>query len=431
MSRTGHGADDELMDTTTHPPPPPQVPAAAPGPGPRRLRRGADKKIAGVCDGLGRHFGIDPTIIRILFVAAAVLGGSGVLLYLVAWLVMPAADSPADQGMEIGGGSQNAAGLVALIIGAVLLFWMVGPGPIWGLTIPLLLIGVGIAILVRDPDGDEAPAQRPAPSPSPSPRPTDEPPEEPSGATVEPTMPVEEHETTTTPATRTPGELPPPPPTDAPPESYVPAAPKEPEAEHDDSTVITPLVLSLLLLGGGIALALHLADWVDVSALAIVSGGLVIIGGGLIASAFTGRARGLVPLGILFALAIPVTAAVEPAIRDGVGDREYVVTSFDDLERRYELGIGDLVVDLSELDFDGETVRIDVDLSIGNAEVTVPSDVEVRLTSDVDLGRIEVFGVEEDGVSNEVDGTYDAIGESRGLIVLDLEVDLGNAEVHR
>ncbi|MEQ8717900.1 MAG: PspC domain-containing protein [Acidimicrobiales bacterium] len=391
------------MDTTTHPPPPPQVPAAAPGPGPRRLRRGTDKKIAGVCDGLGRHFGIDPTIIRILFVAAAVLGGSGVLLYLIAWLVMPAADSPADQGMELGSGSQNAAGLVALILGAVLLFWIVGPGPMWGLTIPLLLIGVGIAILVRDPDRDETPPAPPLP-PSPPEGPPPEPPP--------------------------PDELPPPPPT-APPESYVPAAPEEPEPVRDDSTVITPLVLSLLLLGGGISLALHLADWVDVSALAVVSGGLVIIGAGLIASAFTGRARGLVPLGILFALAIPVTAAVEPAIRDGVGDREYVVTDFDDLERRYELGIGDLVVDLSGLDFDGETVRIDVDLSIGNAEVTVPPDVDVRLTSDVDLGRIEVFGVEEDGVSNEIDGTYDAVGERRGLIVLDLEVDLGNAEVQR
>lgn len=76
-------------------------------------------------------------------------------------------------------------------------------------------------------------------------------------------------------------------------------------------------------------------------------------------------------MGILFALAIPVTAAVEPAIRDGVGDRDYIVTDFGDLERRYELGIGDLVVDLSELDFDGETVRIDVDLEVdlGNAEV--------------------------------------------------------------
>lgn len=48
-----------------------------------------DKKIAGVCGGFAEFFGIDSTIIRIAWLFAAFLGGSGVLLYLVCWLVMP------------------------------------------------------------------------------------------------------------------------------------------------------------------------------------------------------------------------------------------------------------------------------------------------------------------------------------------------------
>ncbi|MDL2326187.1 PspC domain-containing protein [Bacteroidales bacterium OttesenSCG-928-A14] len=48
-----------------------------------------DRKIAGVCGGLGEYFTIDPTIVRVLFVALLVLGGSGLLLYLLLWLIVP------------------------------------------------------------------------------------------------------------------------------------------------------------------------------------------------------------------------------------------------------------------------------------------------------------------------------------------------------
>lgn len=48
-----------------------------------------DRKIAGVCGGLGEFFGIDPVIFRIIFVVLAFLGGIGIFLYLILWLVAP------------------------------------------------------------------------------------------------------------------------------------------------------------------------------------------------------------------------------------------------------------------------------------------------------------------------------------------------------
>jgi phage shock protein PspC (stress-responsive transcriptional regulator) len=45
--------------------------------------------IAGVCSGIGRRFGIDPTIVRIAFVASLLLPGPQILIYLVAWILMP------------------------------------------------------------------------------------------------------------------------------------------------------------------------------------------------------------------------------------------------------------------------------------------------------------------------------------------------------
>jgi phage shock protein C len=53
-----------------------------------------DKKIFGVCGGLGDYFDIDPTIVRVLFVASVLLFGTGILLYIIMAIVMPD-ESPA------------------------------------------------------------------------------------------------------------------------------------------------------------------------------------------------------------------------------------------------------------------------------------------------------------------------------------------------
>jgi len=56
----------------------------------RLYRSKKDKKIAGVCGGLGEYFGIDPTILRIIFVILLLPGGfPGFLPYLVMWIVIP------------------------------------------------------------------------------------------------------------------------------------------------------------------------------------------------------------------------------------------------------------------------------------------------------------------------------------------------------
>jgi phage shock protein C len=55
----------------------------------KRLIKGQDKKIFGVCSGLGNYFDIDPTLIRVLFVFAFLAFGSGLLLYIILAIVMP------------------------------------------------------------------------------------------------------------------------------------------------------------------------------------------------------------------------------------------------------------------------------------------------------------------------------------------------------
>jgi phage shock protein C len=61
----------------------------------RRLYRDPhDKILGGVCGGLGRYFDIDPVIIRLIFAMCFLLAGAGLMVYIVAWIVIPLAKTP-------------------------------------------------------------------------------------------------------------------------------------------------------------------------------------------------------------------------------------------------------------------------------------------------------------------------------------------------
>ncbi len=143
------------------PPPAPVVevvPAEAP-PAPRRLMRSRrDRVIAGVCGGLGRYFGVDPVLIRALWVFLTLVtwGAGGVLLYLLAMLVMPEAreEEPVAiqrmpiQGNVFWGGLLILAGLfflVSTVAGRFIPSW------VWGMlqssAIALVLIAAGLLII--------------------------------------------------------------------------------------------------------------------------------------------------------------------------------------------------------------------------------------------------------------------------------------------
>lgn len=56
----------------------------------KRLTRSVrDRKIAGVCGGLGKYFNVDSTLIRIIFLTLLLVCGGGLLIYLIVWLCAP------------------------------------------------------------------------------------------------------------------------------------------------------------------------------------------------------------------------------------------------------------------------------------------------------------------------------------------------------
>lgn len=57
----------------------------------RLCRSRSNRTLAGVCGGIAEYYGWDPTLVRVAWIVLTLLGGSGILLYLIMWLVMPEA----------------------------------------------------------------------------------------------------------------------------------------------------------------------------------------------------------------------------------------------------------------------------------------------------------------------------------------------------
>ena len=55
----------------------------------KRLTKSNNRMICGVCGGIGEYLGIDPTVVRLLWVLLSVLGGAGLLAYIIAAIIIP------------------------------------------------------------------------------------------------------------------------------------------------------------------------------------------------------------------------------------------------------------------------------------------------------------------------------------------------------
>ena len=66
-----------------------------------RLHKGKQRVIGGVCSGLGEHFGVDVTLVRVLFVLLTLMTGTGILVYILLWILMPEAEAVDVHGTDV------------------------------------------------------------------------------------------------------------------------------------------------------------------------------------------------------------------------------------------------------------------------------------------------------------------------------------------
>jgi phage shock protein PspC (stress-responsive transcriptional regulator) len=130
-----------------------------------------------------------------------------------------------------------------------------------------------------------------------------------------------------------------------------------------------------------------------VAAGAVIAAGVLLIGG-----AFTHRFRWVVLPATALALGVGIVSAAGISLEGGVGERDYRPSSTADLKDRYELGAGQLVIDLRKTDLAPGDTPLDLRVGMGQAFLVVPKDVCVASRADVGAGQVDVFGRSNGGV---------------------------------
>ena len=62
----------------------------------KKLYKSDNRVISGVCGGIGEYFGIDPTLVRIIWAIVAVFGGAGLIMYIICACIIPVRPAGAD-----------------------------------------------------------------------------------------------------------------------------------------------------------------------------------------------------------------------------------------------------------------------------------------------------------------------------------------------
>jgi hypothetical protein len=171
--------------------------------------------------------------------------------------------------------------------------------------------------------------------------------------------------------------------TDYPPPAAAPSAPR---------SYLGAVTVSALLVLGGTAWILDASGAWDVDLGVLTAIALAIVGAALVVSTWYGRARGLLALGIPLVLLVGVFGVVDVPLRGGIGDPTHHPRTVGAVEHDYELAIGNLSVDLRDVDFSGARRRVRARVGIGRLDVSVPDGVRVVLDAHAGAGGVTAFG---------------------------------------
>jgi len=348
--------------------------------------------LGGVAGGLGDYFNVDPLLIRIGFVGLMIFGGAGLVLYVVAWLLIPAEgqdSSTLESFFGRLGLTPQRLGWVALALVVVVLISNMpvgGPldgsgsvfiGPLPGLNPAALwalaIIVVGIVLLRRR---ETAPATTAAPSTSAQPI-----------AAAPPLVPA-------------------------------PPRPRSPLAWYACGAVL--LSIGLLALVSQVA---HVA----VAPGQFFGAALAVLGIGLVVGAWWGRARILILLALLLAPLAVTASFITTPLEGGIGDQRYAPVSAAEVRDEYRSLGGRLVLDLTGLQAGTRTVHISASVAVGQLMVILPPEASVELRSRVGAGDSYLLGSQDVGTS--LDNSYVRRTPYRTTYILDLEAGIGEVFV--
>lgn len=368
----------------------------------RPIRTPDDKKIAGVCGGVGRRYRVDPVLVRVAFVVATLWGGVGLFFYVAAWLLLPAQGdtaSPLQALLGRGHASTSKSATVALGLLAVIAAPTLGGASHGffvgaGLVATLGLFGGWYALYRRTPEPPAGWAEVMT---------------APAGTVVPPSWD----------------------PLGAAPFAWDLPDPGPAPAPRRPRSAVTPVTLSVAAIVTAVAIGLRALAGVEaLTDLRIAALALAVMGAGLLVGAARRRGHGLLVVALPLA-GIVLVGGLASRLPDaaqrigaGYGDndaRSTTVTISDESDlRTVHSDLGAVRVDLTGL---RPTTyhSIEVGSDLGEVSVALPPGLDVRVTCSSDLGTVDCpqgLDVGDDGRRGPV-------------LTIDAHSNLGDVQVRR
>lgn len=307
-------------------------------------RRSDDRVIAGVCSGLARTLGIDPIIVRVAVAAFTLAGGAGLFAYIIAWILIPE-DGGSSVMQRRGDGSRFAKLFLVVLVAGAGMAAVSSVNPTGNDAFGFVLFAL-LAVVAWQAFGNDWFRRTTV---------THDASTTISGVTVD-TGTDGQTVTVTSPLGAT-------------------------VIQQEPKSILGRVVWNILVVFAGGAIALNWAGATDIPGRTIIAIAAGIVGIGLIASAFAGRARGLIALGIVLSLfAIPAGTRVDASS----GDITWLPTSTVEAQStQYELGVGTATLDLTQLAAGltpGTHVDMHAHVAVGELIVLVPVDARTQVT---------------------------------------------------
>lgn len=396
----------------------------------RPVRTPDDSRIAGVCGGFGRRYGVDPVLFRVAFVVAALWGGAGVFLYALMWLLLRSAGDEVSSGEALlGKGRASGSKVTAVVLVVVLL-----SAPTFGGSGETLLLGAGFLMVAamlagwyglhrRTPEPPagwaEVSAVRPsaargpdasrgrAPATGAGPWRATGAPQEPGsgpGAPFGPPVPPSWDPLGAAPFA---WDLP---------EPGLAPAPVEPTRPRSRLTKVT---LGLALIATAVATGLSTLGgftWLDTTRIAAIA--LAVVAGGLLVGAVTRRGYGLLVVAgplvgfVLLALSVQVPTGGWETI----GDERVEITSPAQLDTPVTHEVGTVTVDMRELELDRDR-SYSITNEVGEVRVLLPDGLAVQADCRTEIGSVDC-----------PDPPADTDGP---ILTLDITTEMGSVKVTR
>lgn len=389
----------------------------------RPVRPRSGGKVGGVSAAIGLRYGIDPILVRVAFVLAAIYGGAGVVLYLLGWLLFPKESDPIP-GMPRPRPAPTSGAL------AVILVLLLLPAVLWLTSTPSIIglaVGLGAYYLVHRAYGNRNPAPPETAAPAAAASTTTVP--------VPDATPVSENTWVYPGAEQTAAaEQKAPPawdPLGAAPFAWdlpEPSEPEPPEPHQPKRRWITWATLLAAVFAGA------LVGWLGAPLYVSLAFALGTLGLGMVAGSFLRGGRGLIAAAVPLAVVALFASVVPEETFDGaVGDHQAQPTSAEELAHDYTLSAGTVTLDLRDMKI-AEDQEVSTAASVGAGDIVVrlPENVDTTAWCKAELGDVRCLNsVASGGSAAQTTTDLGPDGPGGGRLNLDLRVGVGSVEVTR